>query len=108
MTHQYPAAAMPGNRGRVAPTTYSDAPGEPEPMGCPNCGNTTLTVHATTPVEYSVIVFRREGITDPEVEVLDTRVPPPDLLPQQPGKVSCANCRWSYSGPDPVGKLQAL
>lgn len=97
-------AAVPQGAQHQASVTYHEAPEAAQPMACPHCGHTELMLHAMTPCELDVQVYR-VGVTRPEYDTVAVRVPEPNPQPAVIERVSCPACRWAFSGPEPLSRL---
>lgn len=104
-----PPAALPGHAYPAAPTEFLPHPGTDQPLGCPHCGHGDALV-ASYPVVTTVAVDVSAVEATSRTEVVPAGNPsaPAPGNYQQPTKVACAVCRWSYEGPDPIGKLQPV
>ena len=103
-----PPAALPGHNLPTAPVEYVDAPGRHDELGCPACGAADqLDVTYPATVTVRSLVTRIDSVSRPETRTAgDARA---DLVPNaRATKVACGNCRWSYEGPDPIGRLRPV
>lgn len=103
-----PPAALPGHNFPAALVEFHDTQHEPAGLVCPACGQgDRLVASYAVLAQVDVTVRAVPNVSQPEVLAGEqTSQPPADL--NRPQKIQCGNCRWAYTGPDPLARLQEV